>query len=245
MYKKIFKQVSIAITVLTSVQVTAGVSDLETAEKYRLQFDSAYIQSEVNLYENEQLKKTRLFDIYKTTENRSLVIFKSPADAGQKVLMKAENFWMFMPKSRRPIRITPMQKLLGEASLGDVANLGWSKQYQIKSEKFVDGAIHIELIAKKGNASYQKVSLQIAENDNFPIKADLYLRSGMLSKTATFGRGVINGIPAVTEMVLIDRMRPKNKTVIKYLSVVEKMIPDRAFNPQILVRNDLEKLLAE
>ena len=245
MYKKIFKQVVTAVTVLISVNVQADVADLQTAEKYRLQFDSAYIQSEVNLYVNDKLKKTRLYDIYKTTENRSLVIFKSPADAGQKVLMKAEDFWMFMPRSRRPIRITPMQKLLGEASLGDVANLGWSENYQIRAETIIDGVIHFELIAKKGNASYQKVNLQVAAKDNFPIKADLYLRSGMLSKTATFGRGEINGIPAVTEMVLLDRMRPKNKTVIKYLSVEEKKIPDRAFNPQILVRNDLEKLLAE
>lgn len=32
--------------------------------------------------------------------------------------MLGDNYWLLMPKSRRPIRITPMQKLLGKRRWG-------------------------------------------------------------------------------------------------------------------------------
>jgi len=56
------------------------------------------------------------------------VIFKSAVEAGQKMLMLQDNYWLQMPKSRRPIRITPMQKLLGEASVGDISTLSGGKR---------------------------------------------------------------------------------------------------------------------
>ena len=45
---------------------------------------------------------------------------QSPAEKGQKVLMLGDDFWLLMPDSQRPLRITPMQKLLGDASTGDI-----------------------------------------------------------------------------------------------------------------------------
>lgn len=50
------------------------------------------------------------------------------------MLMLGDNYWLLMPKSRRPIRITPMQKLLGEASVGDISTLTWSDDYQASLE---------------------------------------------------------------------------------------------------------------
>jgi len=42
------------------------------------------------------------------------------------VLMLGDDFWLLMPSSQRPLRITPMQKLLGDASTGDIATLSWA-----------------------------------------------------------------------------------------------------------------------
>ena len=99
---------------LTLIASTAVAKDVDTmiknADHYRLDSESARVVSMVSLYENGQLDKTREYNVY-TRENReSLVLFKSQVEAGQKMLMLGDNYWLVMPKSRRPIRITPMQK---------------------------------------------------------------------------------------------------------------------------------------
>lgn len=88
----------------------------------------------VQLYHDGQLEKTNQYDVYVRENRESLVLFQSATEAGQKMLMLGDNYWLLMPKSRRPIRITPMQKLLGEASVGDISTLTWSDDYQASLE---------------------------------------------------------------------------------------------------------------
>jgi hypothetical protein len=54
--------------------------------------------------------------VFVQDQHRSLVLMRSPAEQGQKVLMLGDDFWLLMPGSQRALRITPMQKLLGDAS---------------------------------------------------------------------------------------------------------------------------------
>lgn len=230
---------------MTSNFAMASQSRLELAESYRMQSQSARIDCQVELYDQEQLTKTREFQVFAGTENRSLVVFKSAADAGQKVLMSGKDFWMFMPKSRRPIRITPMQRLLGEAALGDVASLNWSQQYQVTDEQAHNEKLMLTLSARDESASYQKIELHLDPEDSFPVSADLYLRSGVLAKTARFERGERDGRLAVVAMSLQDRLHPASKTIIRYQSVLPIEVPDKYFNPQILVRSNLEELLMD
>ncbi|SON52890.1 exported protein of unknown function [Vibrio tapetis subsp. tapetis] len=103
---------------MTSVQASDNVSAmLKQADEYRLDQASAKIVSIVRLYQDGELDKTQKYHVYSRPERESLVVFKSKVEAGQKMLMLADNYWLVMPKSRRPIRITAMQKLLGEASV--------------------------------------------------------------------------------------------------------------------------------
>ncbi len=82
--------------------------------------------------QDEQLDKTRGYNVYTRPNRESVVVFKSAVEAGQKMLMIEDNYWLLMPKkSRRPIRITPMQKLLGEASVGDISTLTWSEDCKV------------------------------------------------------------------------------------------------------------------
>ncbi|MGF1910955.1 outer membrane lipoprotein-sorting protein [Vibrio kasasachensis] len=220
---------------------------IEIADKYRLGEESARVVSVVSLYKSEELDKTRQYTVYSRPNRESLVIFNSPVEAGQKMLMLQDNFWLQMPKSRRPIRITPMQKLLGDASIGDISSLTWSEDYQgkwIADEIVVDNnqlpynAHQVELTAKTNGASYQRINLWIEQETGFPIKADLYLRSGKLAKQAYFARGVRDEKLAVIAMTLLDTIQPNNKTVVKYLSVTPWQLEDKFYNPSFLARNN-------
>ena len=109
-----FKQLlttSIASAALFSSISFAAIPDvtamIKNADNYRLDESSAKVVSEVKLYQNGELDKTRQYHVYTRPDRESLVLFKSQVEAGQKMLMLGDNYWLLMPKSRRPIRITP------------------------------------------------------------------------------------------------------------------------------------------
>jgi len=105
---------------------------LRKADAYRLQERAARVETLVELYRGDALDKERRYTVYMKPGRRSLVLMRSPAEAGQKVLMLADQFWLLMPDTQRPLRITATQKLLGEASTGDISNMTWSEDYDGK-----------------------------------------------------------------------------------------------------------------
>jgi len=245
------------VNMMISAPSAAALNDsqvaqiIETADQFRLGEESARVISIVSLYKSDELEKMRQYNVYSRPNRESLVVFKSPVEAGQKMLMLQDNFWLQMPKSRRPIRITPMQKLLGEASVGDISSLTWSEDYQgewVADETAKDinqlpySAHLIELTAKTSSASYQRIELWIEQDTGFPIRADLYLRSGKLAKQAYFARGVRDDKLAVTAMTLLDAIQPTKKTVIKYMSIEPWQLEDKFYNPSFLARNNTAEL---
>ncbi|MBR9786932.1 MAG: outer membrane lipoprotein-sorting protein [Vibrionaceae bacterium] len=223
---------------------------MEKADSYRLQDQSSKVVSLVRLYQDQELDKTRLYHVYTRPNRESLVVFKSAVEAGQKMLMMGDNYWLQMPKSRRPIRITPMQKLLGEASIGDISTLTWSQDYQSewKATETISvsaqsiPAYHLVLTAKTAGASYQKIDLWLAKHDAFPIKADLYLRSGKLAKQAYYSRATNQEQDYVSEMTLLDSIQPSKKTVIEYQAIQPWQLDDKFYNPSYLPKANTSQM---
>lgn len=215
---------------------------LEKADRFRLPLTTAKVVTEIELYKNDKLDKKRLYHVYMKPGQRSLVLFKSSLELGQKVLMLQEKFWLLMPKSRRPIRITPMQKLLGEASTGDIATMTWSEYYIgaiVSDTENKDGndSIHLSLESQSSAATYARIELWVDKKDYAPLAADLYVKSGKLAKQATYHIGLRDGQRQVVGMELIDQIQKNRKTIVKTLSVDEVNIPDKFYNPQYLARN--------
>ncbi|GAB3517158.1 outer membrane lipoprotein-sorting protein [Photobacterium alginatilyticum] len=251
-----FKQtVGFLISILAfnvSAQPEKSVEEiLQRADQYRLDSAAAKVVSEVQLYENDELEKTRHYTVYTRPERESLVVFKSKVEAGQKMLMLGDNYWLLMPKSRRPIRITPMQKLLGEASVGDISTLTWSADYQGKWVQSLELKLpmsesvmvnQLELTAKTSGASYQRIELWLEKGSDFPIRATMYLRSGKLAKEAWFTKGERNARTSVVAMTLHDRIQPSKKTVINYQEISPVALAAKYYNPAYLSRNTVSGL---
>ncbi|KDO14572.1 outer membrane lipoprotein-sorting protein [Vibrio metoecus] len=218
------------------------VSMVQKADEYRLKESAAKVTSVVKLYHDDHLEKTNQYDVYVRENRESLVLFQSATEAGQKMLMLGDNYWLLMPKSRRPIRITPMQKLLGEASVGDISTLTWSDDYQptlegeerllLEDQRSVE-AYRLSLKAKTAGASYQAITLWLNKADASPVKADLYLHSGKLAKVAWF---TVQG-ERVIEMVLQDKIQAQKRTVIQYQAVQPLRLEDKYYNPAYLIQN--------
>jgi len=170
-----------------------------------------------------------------------LVLMQSPAEKGQKVLMLKDDFWLLMPNSQRPMRITPIQKLLGDASTGDIATMSWADDYsaQMVGEESCGEAActHLSLSAARKGVTYQRIELWVGKAQREPIKADLYVQSDKLAKSARFVMDKPSAPTAVAEMVLLDRLSNHKETRVRYLARKERTVPEAWLNPMFLARN--------
>lgn len=224
--------------------VQAGETDqrLQHADSYRQNGESVRVEMEVHLYKQQQLEKTRRYSVFVASQRRSLVLLRSAAEQGQKVLMRDDQFHLFMPKSRRAIRITPLQKLLGEASTGDVASMTWHEDYSARltnARAEIDGVACrlLELRSHRKGTTYERIELYLRRDNDAPVYARLYLHSGKLAKEARYEMGQMGGRSMVVGMTLIDAIKPGYLTQIKYLSITAQEIPEHYFNPQFLARS--------
>ena len=212
---------------------------LAAADRYRVEAADQRVQTRVETRDADGTpQKERLYTVYLQSGRRSLVLMRSPAEAGQKVLMHGDDFWLLMPGSQRALRITPAQKLLGEASVGDIATLSWSEDYrgELRGREDCEGTacLHLSLQATRKAVSYQRIELWIGERRHEPLRAELYVQSDKLAKRARFE---LAGTPArVQAMVLEDHLGSRRTTRVQYLSREARTVPETWMNPMFLAR---------
>lgn len=214
---------------------------VEVADGFRQNAQNLKVNTRVRQFKNGQLQKEKLYEVYIRPERKSLVLFQSSGEQGQKVLMIADKFWMIMPKSRRPIRITPMQKLLGEASTGDIATMSWHEDYEAKleGEQELDGRKLnvLNLTASTKGVSYKTIRLFLEPGSHKPIKAELYVSSGKLAKHADFVISHNGDREEVSKMVLTDAIQKGRVTEVEYLTSQPYSLSSKYYNPQYLAKN--------
>lgn len=234
---------ALALFFVLPAQAESVSALLKQADAYRLPDQSARVETLVELYRNDVLDKERRYTVYTKPGRRSLVLMKSPSEMGQKVLMLAENFWLLMPESQRPLRITANQKLLGEAATGDIATMTWSEDYdgRLTGEVDVDDrrCLRLDLSAARPGVTYARIDLYLDKASKLPVKADLYVNSGKRAKEARFEAGWLDGQTRIVAMTLLDDIQRGRRTIVRYQSIVPKEAPDEFFNPAALVRNSL------
>ncbi|GGX54304.1 outer membrane lipoprotein-sorting protein [Saccharospirillum salsuginis] len=195
----------------------------------------------IEVRENGELVRSSEYDVYVGTDRRSLALVRSGREAGQKILMLDDQFWLFLPSSQRPIRITPMQKMLGEASIGDIASLRWQEDYRVVERvPQADDQLMLTLEAARAGLSYQRVELTVRAGDFAPLSARFFLTSGKLAKTADFHLDESGPELVVTGLSLTDEVMGEEVTRIEYREVASVEIPERWFSPAFLARNRLD-----
>ncbi|MFA7241231.1 MAG: outer membrane lipoprotein-sorting protein [Sulfuricellaceae bacterium] len=248
----IIRPYALALALLASFPTHADevAALLKKADSYRLPEAAARIETLVELYRNDALNKERSYTVYIKPGRRSLVLMKSPSELGQKVLMLADQFWLLMPDTQRPLRITATQKLLGEAATGDISSMSWSEDYtgQVVGEAPCPSrdaspqprrCLHLDLNAARPGVTYARIELYLDKSDKLPIKADLYVNSGKRAKEAWFDAQPLDGRLRIVSMTLLDDIQSGRRTLVRYRKIEAKEAPDEFFNPAALVRNSL------
>jgi hypothetical protein len=217
---------------------------LKAADKYRVSSENMQVDTQIRVFNTDGTPdKERRYLVYAQAKHQSLVLMQSPAEKGQKVLMLGDDYWLLMPGSQRPLRITPMQKLLGDASTGDIATMTWAEDYtgSVAGEEPcgepAQPCLHLSLQASRKGVTYQRIELWIGKARHEPVRADLYVQSDKLAKQARFVMDKPAAPTTVTEMLLSDQLTNKKETQVRYLGRKEHTVPEAWLNPMFLARN--------
>jgi outer membrane lipoprotein-sorting protein len=168
---------------------------------------------------------------------RNLVRFIAPARDANKLMLKSGNdLWFFDPSSKASVRMSPQQRLLGQAANGDVVTVNLAKDYSAKlegQEEIVDGdrkprhSNKLALAATTPDVTYHRIELWLDAANSRPVKGKFSAESGRLLKTAYYRKYEKQlGTERPTETVIIDGLDPKWVTVMRYSDWAWRDIPE-------------------
>ena len=190
-------------------------------------------------------KRVRTLNI-KARNFNSLAEFISPPKVkGRKLLMIDRNMWFVKPGLRKPVPISPRQKLIGGASNGDIASTNYAGDYKVTHATealFNEEPCYLyDLTATNKKATYDRVKYWISKKRLVGVKADFFTVSGKMFKSATFdynNRIMVQDEPRsfVSKMVITNAVIKEDITTMVYSNVNVRRIPEATFNLNLLLR---------
>jgi hypothetical protein len=167
-------------------------------------------------------------------------------DAGKLVLYNGANMWFYDPSSKSSVRISPQQRLLGQASEGDVVIANLSRDYKttLSSVEHLQDADrqdrdcwHLELAPNGSDAMYGRVEYWVERGTFRPIKGKFYADSGRLLKIAYYHRYSSQlGELRPAETIIIDAVDTKLVTTMTMSDYRAQEIPEAWFQRDYLPR---------
>jgi outer membrane lipoprotein-sorting protein len=218
-----------------TVRADDAVELLAKADGFRAGFDSFVSRVRITNQEGDRRPEEAEFEVSSRGEN-SFIRFLSARNKGQAVLMRGDDMWLLLPAVARPVRITPIQRLMGNAANGDIARMRYTTDYtpSIVEEATLDGepVAVLELKAKRKGATYTRILYMVRRRDGRPLRADFFLTSGKPMKSATFG-GLreLGGRPMLTRLVIQDVVKSDSRSTVDILELAPARLPDKLFNP--------------
>lgn len=177
----------------------------------------------------------------------SLVRFVAPArDQGKLMLKSGNDLWFYDPSTRASVRLSPQQRLIGQASNGDVLTVNLARDYAAAiaaEEETQDGerrmrqAYKLMLTARTDDAQYGSIEFWIDRASRAPIKGRFFAASGRLLKTVYYRKYERQlGESRPTELVIIDGLSPQAVTLMRLSDYTARNIPASWFQRDYLPR---------
>ena len=169
-----------------------------------------------------------------------------PRDTGKLVLLNGSNMWFYDPTSKASVRISPQQRLTGQASDGDVVSVNLAMDYTPKlvgEETIADAdhrdvvVWHLDLAASGVEAMYSRLEYWIEKGTYRPIKAKFYSDSGRVLKIAYFRKyeQQLGGVRS-TQTIIIDAVDSHLVTTMTYAGFHAEEAQDAWFQRDHLPR---------
>lgn len=157
---------------------------------------------------------------------------------GSRMLNVEHLLWLTRPGLKKPIPISPRQRLTGQASVGDIASTNYVQDYAVtieRQEACGDKQCWVlNLAAKAKNTTYDRITYWVTVEGSVARKAEFRSVSGKLLKSADFEYDNTiehNGkkLPFVSKMVIRDALSSAT-TTLQYANVRVQPIPATEFD---------------
>lgn len=232
-----------ALTVL-GAQAQSATALLAQVDDQR-SFPDMSFQMQITSFDGVQPKdSTVLWGFVKLadTGNKTLIWFADPSPLkGRKMLMDGPTVYLLFPRTRNPIRLSPLQVLLGESSNGDVARAGFSQDYDVASadvdtrDGFACHRFFLEAKPSRKDAGYRKITLWVDQATLRPRAAEFFGGGDKLLKKASYrDYRTVGGKSLPFVMDIADGENPDKHTVMTYLKIGKKPVPDSVFRREYL-----------
>jgi outer membrane lipoprotein-sorting protein len=217
-----------------SIPAPDAESLLKRSDTYRNGWPAYVVNVKITDFEAGRSDEEHLYEVSQKGIDKTYVEFMSPREKGRHLLMLGDDMWVYLPDTSRPVRITPLERLTGDASNGDVARTNYAADYApvyLRTEKAGDvDCFVLELTAKRKGATYQRILYWLRTEDARPVRAEFYLTSGKHIKSATFDEYLQqDGKPLLRKLTLYDEIRHNSHSVLEYSGATQRQLPDKLF----------------
>ena len=207
---------------------------LKHSDTYRNGWTSYVLRVKITNYESDKSDEEKLYEVSQKGTDKTYVEFMSPRDKGRHLLMLGDDMWIYLPDTSRPVRITPLERLSGDASNGDVARTNYALDYSavyLRTEKAGKEDCHVlELTARRKGATYHRILYWLRVQDARPLRAEFYLTSGKHIKSASFDDyAPSGGRMLLRRLTLYDEIRHNSHSVLEYSGAAPRELPDKLF----------------
>ncbi|MFZ5572652.1 MAG: outer membrane lipoprotein-sorting protein [Thermodesulfobacteriota bacterium] len=178
---------------------------------------------------------------------RSLIRFREPPRDENKLMLKNGNIlWFYDPASKSSVRMSPQQRLMGQASNGDVVTVNFHKDYRAgkEGEEIITDADRkqrrchkLRMEALNDAVTYFRIEYWVDTGNYQPVKGKFYSESDRLLKIAYY-RGYQEQLGKIrpTEVIIIDGVDNKLVTKMNYSDYRFHDIPEDWFQKEYLPR---------
>jgi hypothetical protein len=225
--------------------VEQGRQLLQEADRYRGGFQDGG-QWEVELDAKEDGgQRTARYTVRAKAANAVVECSSPPKNKGEVILFEDRMLWFYKPTLRRPIGLSPRQRLMGQAANGDLAATNYARDYDVTSvvAEPLKGqpTWRLELKAKAKTVTYDRIRYWIRTSDRLGVAAEFLTLQGEPFKRATFeyaNRVRVGGkqLPFVSKMVITSASFSDAVTTITYKNPEVRSIADSIFNVNALMR---------
>jgi hypothetical protein len=217
---------------------------LALADRPKNAFPEVVISARVTVTEKGRRSQPAEFDVYRKGEDRTLIVFTRGKQRGRKILTVGERFWIIVPASSHAIPVSANQRLVGGASISDVARLRFSREFSATlrgGPETVGGreCDVLDLRADRPGSSYGSGVLWMDRSEHLPRKLVLNLVSGKPAKEVTFDEyGTDSGKTVLRRMTVRDLLSPDEEktTLLEYQRYRPARISDDVFTPEGALR---------
>jgi hypothetical protein len=182
-----------------------------------------------------------------THQYKNLVRYTAPErDLGKLVLLSGGSMWFYDPAAKSSIRISAQQRLIGQASNGDVLTVNLAHDYTprlIGDESIQDAdhqprdTWHLDLTASTDEAAYSRLETWIEKGTMRPVKSKFYSDSGRALKLAYYRRyEPALGVARPLETIIVDAVDPHLVTKVTASDYRAEDVKDAWFQREYLPR---------